>query len=57
MSATKDAAITQTASALREPTSANAGAAEEGSVNWFAWISLAVFLAGVAFLWGWSGGR
>ncbi len=57
MSATKDTAIPQTASALSEPTLADAGAAENESVNWFVWISLAVVLAGVAFFWGWSGGR
>ena len=57
MATTKDAAMTQSASAPQEPTSTDAGAAENESVNWFVWISLAVALAGSAFLWGWSGGR
>ncbi len=57
MSTTKDAAMTQTVPAQREPASTDAGAAENESVNWFAWISLAVVLAGATFFWGWSGGR
>ena len=56
MSATEDTAVNQTASVLREPTSADAGAAQEASVNWLAWISLAVVFTGGAFLWGWPGG-
>ena len=56
MAMTEDAAMTQSASTRQEPTSTDAGVAENESVNWFLWISLAVVLAGCAFLWGWSGG-